>query len=185
MPNDDAAPLEKLMMGYQAGDRAAADTFVTEASVILGRFFRSRSGGPDDGDLIQDTLLRIHKARHTWRPGEPVVPWLLGVARHARADAWRKAYRTSRRESALDAAPEPPSGDSIREDAGDAARLLRHLPESQREVIIMLKVLGLSVEETARATASTSGAVKQKAHRAYETLRRVLAAGRGGGKESA
>jgi RNA polymerase sigma-70 factor (ECF subfamily) len=48
------------------------------------------------------------------------------------------------------------------------------LPESQREVLVMLKVNGLSVEEIARATASTPGAVKQKAHRAYERLRNLL-----------
>jgi len=38
----------------------------------------------------------------------------------------------------------------------------------------MLKVLGMTVDEVARATSSTGGAVKQKAHRAYEKLRAVL-----------
>ena len=48
------------------------------------------------------------------------------------------------------------------------------LPESQREVVTMLKVDGLSLEEIARVTSSTTGAVKQKAHRAYERLRKIL-----------
>ncbi len=48
------------------------------------------------------------------------------------------------------------------------------LPESQREVLVMLKVNGLSIEEIACATATTPGAVKQKAHRAYERLRSLL-----------
>ncbi len=39
----------------------------------------------------------------------------------------------------------------------------------------MLKVTGMSLEEVARATASSVGSVKQKAHRAYETLRKLLA----------
>ena len=38
----------------------------------------------------------------------------------------------------------------------------------------MLKVGGLTLEEVARATSSTVGAVKQKAHRAYERLRKLL-----------
>jgi RNA polymerase sigma-70 factor (ECF subfamily) len=38
----------------------------------------------------------------------------------------------------------------------------------------MLKVAGMSLEEVAKATSSTVGAVKQKAHRAYATLRRAL-----------
>jgi RNA polymerase sigma-70 factor (ECF subfamily) len=57
--------------------------------------------------------------------------------------------------------------------------LLAGLPASQREVILMLKVSDMSLEEVALATASSVGSVKQKAHRAYETLRRLL--GRGGG----
>jgi RNA polymerase sigma-70 factor (ECF subfamily) len=51
---------------------------------------------------------------------------------------------------------------------------LTNLPESQREVILMLKVSGMSLEEVARATSSTVGAIKQRAHRAYATLRRIL-----------
>jgi len=38
----------------------------------------------------------------------------------------------------------------------------------------MLKAGGLSLEEVARATLSTVGAVKQKSHRAYERLRKLL-----------
>jgi RNA polymerase sigma-70 factor (ECF subfamily) len=38
----------------------------------------------------------------------------------------------------------------------------------------MLKVSGLSLEEVARATGSSVGAVKQRAHRAYEKLRQVF-----------
>jgi len=37
-----------------------------------------------------------------------------------------------------------------------------------------MKVGGLSLEEVARATSCTVGAVKQKAHRAYERLRKLL-----------
>ena len=40
----------------------------------------------------------------------------------------------------------------------------------------MLKVNGMSLEEVAHATSSTVGSVKQKAHRAYDRLRKGLAA---------
>jgi RNA polymerase sigma-70 factor (ECF subfamily) len=48
------------------------------------------------------------------------------------------------------------------------------LPASQREVVVMLKAEDMSIEEVARATRSTVGAVKQKAHRAYRKLRELL-----------
>ena len=68
------------------------------------------------------------------------------------------------------AAPLPaPSGGTP-----DLEALLAPLPQSQREVIKMLKVSGMSLEEVARATSSSVGSVKQKAHRAYQTLRERL-----------
>jgi DNA-directed RNA polymerase specialized sigma24 family protein len=58
--------------------------------------------------------------------------------------------------------------------AADFEELIAVLPASQREVVSMLKVSGMSLEEVARATASSVGSVKLKAHRAYEKLRQVL-----------
>ncbi len=57
----------------------------------------------------------------------------------------------------------------------DLMTMLGQLPESQREVILMLKVSGMSLEEVARATSSSVGAIKQRAHRAYSKLRELLA----------
>ena len=58
----------------------------------------------------------------------------------------------------------------------DLDALLGSLPESQREVIAMLKVSGMSLEEVARATSSSVGSVKQKAHRAYAEIARSTGA---------
>ena len=54
------------------------------------------------------------------------------------------------------------------------SELLAALPEGQREVLLLLKGCGMTLEEVARVTSSTVGAVKQKAHRAYECLRAAL-----------
>jgi RNA polymerase sigma-70 factor (ECF subfamily) len=91
-------------------------------------------------------------------------------------DHYRKAYRVEGREQPLEAGydiGEAPPDRSAK--TGDLEALLATLPQSQREVIAMLKVSGMSLEEVARATASSVGSVKQKAHRAYDTLRKGLA----------
>lgn len=138
-------------------------------------------------DLLQETWLRIHKVRHTYRPSEPVLPWVYAIARHVRVDHFRKAMRTNVREQRLaeitDAAANANAGP--RGPGDDLATLLAPLPESQREVLEMLKVTGMSLEEVARATSSTVGSVKQKVHRAYKKLREELGSrasrkGRGG-----
>jgi DNA-directed RNA polymerase specialized sigma24 family protein len=51
---------------------------------------------------------------------------------------------------------------------------LGRLPNGQRDVILKLKVSDMSLEDVARATSSTVGAIKQKAHRAYAKLREVI-----------
>jgi RNA polymerase sigma-70 factor (ECF subfamily) len=167
--------LEILMVRYQEGDFAAATALVHRLSSQLHRFFVIQfASRPEADDLLQETWLRIHQVRHTYRPGEPVLPWLYAIARHIRVDHYRKARRTVAREQPLEdvaevAAPAPGSGRTP-----DLEALLAPLPASQREVIEMLKVAGMSIEEVARATSSSVGSVKQKAHRAYEKLRERL-----------
>jgi RNA polymerase sigma-70 factor (ECF subfamily) len=168
--------LEMLMARYQDGDFAAATILIDRLSPQLHRFFVVQfASRVDADDLLQETWLRIHKVRHTYRQGEPVLPWFYAIARHVRLDHYRKAIRTRAREQRLeemaDGAAEIP-GES--RSADDLEALLASLPESQREVITMLKVVGMSLEEVARATSSSVGSVKQKAHRAYEKLREKM-----------
>ena len=174
-PNGD---LEMLMVRYQQGDFTAATDLIHWLSPQLHRFFVIQSASRTDADdLLQETWLRIHEVRHTYRPGEPVLPWFYAIARHIRVDHYRKALRTAGREGRLERMPEAPAAGSPGPGPmPDLATLLAPLPESQREVIEMLKVAGMSLEEVARATSSSVGSVKQKAHRAYERLRERLSA---------
>jgi len=172
-PDDD---LEPLMVRYQQGDFAAATTLVQRLSPQLYRFFTVQiSSRSSADDLLQETWLRIHQVRHTYRPGEPVVPWLYAIARNLRVDHYRKVGRTSGREQSLDETPEMPAPRAAAAGATlTMEELLAPLPPSQREVIEMLKISGMSLEEVARATSSSVGSVKQKAFRAYEKLRERL-----------
>jgi RNA polymerase sigma-70 factor (ECF subfamily) len=90
-------------------------------------------------------------------------------------DNYRKRQRIASRESAAEVLPEPPrQKNAVKTDLPAFEDLVASLPESQREVLTMLKVNELNLEEVARATSSTVGAVKQKAHRAYRQLRNLL-----------
>jgi len=169
--------LEDLMLGYQRGDAAATTALIRQVSPLLLRFFASQTGSRAEAeDLLQDTWLQIHKARHTHRPGEPVLPWIYAIARHVRVDSYRRSQRIRSREQIMSPLPEPSPGAGPRSGV-DFDALLAVLPASQREVVSMLKVSGMSLEEVARATASSVGSVKLKAHRAYEKLRSVLRSG--------
>jgi RNA polymerase sigma-70 factor (ECF subfamily) len=163
------------MVRYQQSDATAADEFIEKLSLQFFQFFlghvRERARAED---LLQDFWLRIHTARHTYRPGEPVLPWMYAIARRARIDQYRRSRRTLQHEVNMETLPEPAPPATPRGTDYGFDQLLAALPESQREVILMLKVSGMSLEEVARATRSTVGSVKQKAHRAYEKLRTAL-----------
>ena len=174
---DEAEHLRLLMFRYQQADRAAVTELVRILSPKLLRYL----AGPVytrayAEDMLQECWLRIHRARHTHRPGTAVLPWIFAIARHTRIDAFRRRRRIQSRESTLEELGELPSPtpDVPRIVESNLWRLVRKLPPSQQEVIEMLKVSGMTLEEVARATGSTVGAVKQKAHRAYTKLRAML-----------
>src|SRR3984957_3994735 len=150
MPSD--ADLESLMVRYQQGDLSAATELVTRLSPALHRFFMMQFVSRRYADdLLQETWLRIHEVRHTYRCGQPVLPWFYAIARNIRVDHYRKASRAERSEEPLDANSNIPAASPDRSaQTPDLEALLADLPPSQREVIAMLKVSGMSLEEVAR-----------------------------------
>ncbi len=170
------------MRRYQAGDRKAFDALVGLLGPSLHRFFLH--GFRDPGlaeDLYQETWMKVHSARKSHRPGEPVLPWLYGIARHVAADSRRRYARHRRRIDATQAVVHSLGADGGHAQAPDAEvraetseilqAAMADLPDKQREALILLKVEGLSVVEAAKAAGTTPGALKVRAHRAYAHVR--------------
>ena len=169
--------LDRWMERYQQADPEAPAVLIAALSPALLGFFRSQPANREHADdLLQDTWLRIHRVRHTYRPGEPVLPWVYAIARRVGVDGYRKTRRITQHETSMEPLPERASRSLPSNTLPAFEELVAALPAAQQEVIIMLKVGGLSLEEVARATSSTVGAVKQKAHRAYGRLRKLLGA---------
>ena len=166
--------LRTLMTQYQSADPVALDELVRKVSPPLLRYFNNSQLDRNDAeDMMQDCWLRIHRSRHTYRSSEPVMPWIYAIARHTRLDAYRKRRRLASREMLVANVPDTLHQETPESRQDEFERLISILPVSQREVLFMLKVSGMSLEEIAKATASTVGAAKQKARRAYSTLRRA------------
>ena len=100
---DNADNLNSLMARYQAGDCAAVTALVESVGPQLHRFFMAQSASRGDADdLLQETWLRIHRVRHTYRPSEPALPWFYAIARRVRIDHYRRASRTTALERPLE-----------------------------------------------------------------------------------
>jgi RNA polymerase sigma-70 factor (ECF subfamily) len=167
--------LDCWMARYQQADPKAPAALVGTLSPPLLRFFIGQGASREQADdLLQETWLRIHRVRHTYRPGMPVLPWIYAIARRVRVDGYRRTRRIAQHETAMDVLPERTAQVEVRNSGPAFETLVAALPAAQREVLTMLKVGGLTLEEVACATSSTVGAVKQKVHRAYDRLRRLL-----------
>lgn len=150
------------MIGYQQADPAATLALIELLSPAMYRFFASQMGSRTDAeDMLQDAWLRIHRVRHTYRPGEPLLPWVCAIARRVRVDNYRHRQRLASREirdkTEGSQSVAPAVGNAETDELPSFDELVAPLPESQREVLTMLKVNGLSIEEVARATSSTTG----------------------------
>jgi RNA polymerase sigma-70 factor (ECF subfamily) len=173
------AELRHCMVRYQAGDVAAVEELVQRLSPRLTGYFARPQANPSDvEDLLQECWLRIHRSRHTYRATDPLLPWIFAIARHTMLDDRRRRSRRAAREVLLREPPEPPSQiTAANSRVPDMERLLEQLPPSQRDVLLLLNVAGMTMAEAARATSSSVAATKQKAHRAYARLRAFLAEG--------
>ena len=173
-PKPGMQTLEQLMELYQrSGSEAGTALVETLTRQVFQFFLKQARNRADAEDLLQEFWLRIHNARRTYRPGEPVLPWIYAIAHRVRVDHYRRTKRVidhERVDENLARAAAPQSSAA----GPGIAELLKKLPESQREVILLMKVAGLTLEEVARATGSSIGAVKQKAHRGYEKLRSMF-----------
>jgi RNA polymerase sigma-70 factor (ECF subfamily) len=166
--------LAELLAHGQKGDQAAYEKFLLEASVLLRRFLIRRMKNAEMAeDVLQDTLLSIHRARHTYVPGRPVGPWLYAICGHRMTDFYRWHRRVESVEIMLaDGAHEPTSEENKR--IRSVREALAGLPEKQRRVIQLLKVRGLSVKEVAIHTGMSESSVKVTAFRGYETIRQIF-----------
>ena len=162
------------MQRYQQSDQEAAAILISQLSPQIFRLYlghiQDRSLAED---LLQDFWLRMHSARRTYRPGEPVLPWIYAIARRVRIDHYRR-NRSRHHEIQTEQLPELATQETQPGNSPNLTDLLKVLPAAQQEVILLLKVSGLTLEEVARATGTSAGAVKQKAHRAYEKLRKLF-----------
>ena len=168
------AALRTLFVAALAGDAPAYRVFLTRLSSHLRAFFRKRlAQWPDDvEDLVQETLMAVHRQRHTYRPDEPLTAWVHAIARYKLADLLRARMRREALsdpwddELSLFAATDDEAAHARR----DLAQLMQGLSRSQRQAIESVKLGGYSVAETAQGTGMSPSAVKVGIHRGLKAL---------------
>lgn len=180
VPDTRDARWSQMMAAAQAGDARAYNALLRECVPLLRSICRGRlSVAADVEDAVQDTLLTIHRVRHTYDPARPLSPWLVAIADRRALDRSRSIGRVSRRHVDLDAASGVasmvPGADAEVDSRRASARLLRaveELPLAQRTALSLTKVHEFSLTEASNRSGMTVGALKVATHRAIVSLRR-------------
>lgn len=167
----DATSDEALMAAYVAGDATAFRELFRRYAPRLRAVVRHEST-QDPADLVQQTFLQLHRARASYVQGAPFRPWLMTIARNLKREQirrWRRQPRTAELPTE-ELAAKTISADRALE-VQQALSAVNDLPPAEREVLTLHAAAGLSVAETAARLGATEGAVKARAHRAYQRLR--------------
>lgn len=166
---------------YSRGDDSAfADVYDAVAPRLHGYLLRQTRDGARADDLLQLTLLQIHRHRGSYIAGSPVLPWAFAIARrlliddlrHRKTDALSAARSIEEADRPGSVAPEDEV--ASREVAALVEAVLDQIPEAQRTAFELLKVEGLSLVDAAQVLGVSVNAVKLRAFRAYTAIRTAL-----------
>lgn len=180
------------MAAAQQGDATAYEWLLSSLLLPLRAFVRGRGVHASEvEDVVQEILLLIHRARHTWRAEQPFDPWMWAIARNASTDALRRQSREHvRRDHTRDRfGDESTATDDLVADSDSSDPELRltaaeftpaltealaRLPAAQRQAVELLYVEQLSVAEASERAGVSPGALKVRAHRGSRALRGAL-----------
>jgi len=164
--------LRDLMCRSQAGDKQAYAVLLEQTGKWLTRFFAQKIAADAVDDLVQDTLISLHRKRASYDPSRAFLPWLAAIARYRWVDRLRLTYRHAADElidQHSEASHEDVVGAKISID-----RLLHQLPEAQALVIRLVKIDGLSIAEACTKTGQSEPLVKVNIHRGLKKLAALI-----------
>lgn len=164
--------LARLMALAQDGDRAAYAALLGECQRWLVRFFARRIAPALVDDLVQETLISVHRKRASFDPDRPFLPWLAAIARYRWVDQLRRTYRadevTLQDEFAVD------SGEEEIAARISIDRLLTHLNAAQSTAIRLVKIDGLTIAEASAQSGQSEPLVKVNIHRGLKKLAAMI-----------
>lgn len=168
----DLAPAGPLMAAAQQGDKRAYDEALRLCQSWLQRYLSTRLQPGQIDDVIQETLMAVHRKRHTYDPSRPFPPWFVAIARFKWLDRLRVVYKAEEVELEDNHGLESHEESVLSKMVLD--RVMTQLPPAQAEVLKLAKIDGHSIEEIAQLTGQSASLVKVNIHRARKKLTKIL-----------
>lgn len=183
------ADANAAMNRYADGDDDAFSALYDLLAPRLFAFvFRQLRDASASEDVVQQAMLQMHCARDTFIAGADVIPWAFAITRRLIIDGFRRARLRERvAEHDVTADDEPVSTDGRPDDILYSKELARRmesalmtLPEAHRVAFQLMRFEGLTAADAAAVLDTTANAVKLRAHRTEQALRRAIADGEKG-----
>jgi len=161
------------MARAQAGDRAAYNQLLKAMVPAIRALVCKKIR--DEGlveDVIQETLLAIHRVRHTYDPQRPILPWVAAIASARAIDALRHRGRRQEVQYEEELQRQPAASAESAADTDILSGYLDNLPQRQREIVESVHLREQSLAQAAAETNQSLSAVKSLLHRAMVNLRK-------------
>jgi RNA polymerase sigma-70 factor, ECF subfamily len=157
-----------------AAARAGFDRLLGELRPKLHRYCARMTGSVIDGeDAVQEALVKAIEAFPSFASIDNPEAWLFRIAHNATLDLLRRRARRLARqdEKELEMIVDPVSTVEDRLNAAVSLRTFMRLPAAQRSSVILMDVLGYSLDEIADVTEATLPSVKAALHRGRVRLK--------------
>ena len=174
---DKYTALATLFRSGLEGNQVDYARFLASITPRLKRMVGKRLNMAEVDDVVQEILISIHKARHTYDGLRPLMPWIASIAKFRITDHLRKHY-TSRRDKTVDISDLENILADVTEEAGDREsidELLEDVPEQHKRILTLMHVEGFTAKEVGAQMNMNESAVKVAAHRAIKKIRKKFA----------
>lgn len=168
------------MRAAQQGDDQAYRQLLNELSKALGVYLKFKFG---DflflDDCVQECLLSIHKARHTYNPAKKFRPWMFTIARNKTIDILRSNAKYQNNDSLDHNSAEHRMGlGELREDRvlsarRDAGTLLNKLSQDHQEIILLTQYEGYTTLEVSKKLGISESAAKARLGRGLSAVNKL------------
>ena len=165
------------MLQAQKGNKIAYKALIDDISGPISGFVNKKIGftGNTD-DVVQESLLAIHKSRHSYDPSRSFDSWMFAIVRFKVVDSLRQFSKTGLTVAIDDSFQladdttvpdhQPPHDERV----SILKNALASLPDKFRLPIELVKLKGKKVKEAAQLLGLSESNVKVRCSRGYKIL---------------
>ncbi len=174
---DNETRWRQLIADAQKGNNESYQTLLLELDTFLRRYCGAIiKNWSKNEDLSQECLVAIHKARMTYDPARPFLPWVKAIVRNKSIDWIRKEVKQIEREILIDETKAQGSTKDLDSTENNIVfeNLIKLLDEKYQQPILLTKIYGYTEKEVGKKLNLSESAVKIRIHRGVMDLKNVV-----------